>query len=654
MNKNLQCLISIFFLAFLPIGFCNAQTYCIPTDLCSFDDYIQSFSTTGGTTNITNNNTGCGGTGYTFYSTMIHSGVPGGTVNYSFTNTPDWPEYYKIWVDWNADGDFTDLGEEMYASSTNITSGAITTGSFVIPPGTASGNKRFRIRCGYAEAALTPCDPSFIDDGETEDYLLFVGSSACSGTPTGGTTNAAATSITCNTTTTLSLTGNTIGTGLTYQWQYNTSGSWVNFGTNATTQTTPNVTQNTQFRCMLTCTNSGGGSSASSPVMVSVINPVLNLGNDTSICPGVSYTFNAGSSGTYLWSTGATTQSITINAANVYFVKVTFANGCKTSDTIVVTPGIVPINNLVATTNLCNGDTAILNAGNAGSTYLWSPGGAVTQMLHTTSNGNYTVIVKSIDGCKITSNSTIISRPLPVPNLGNDTSICDGATIVLDAGNPGYSYLWNTGATIQSVNASDSGTYSVTTTTPYGCHIAEAEHVAYLPSPRVEGFNFIPQFYAALGQVVFTPLDPTNVMTYEWDFGDSSMVSTEQNPIHTYAIGGSYNVKLRVFNGCGNFQQAQTINVDLTTGTVTIKDQEANVAIFPNPANNNLTIKNFSTDIQMLEVSVFNTLGALVYRSAATSQKQHTLSVSNFASGIYSLRILTNKGYIIRKVEVLK
>jgi PKD repeat protein len=632
----------------------TAQTYCTPPDACA-DDWIQSFSTTGGTTNITNNGTGCTGSGYTYYSTMIHSATAGSIVNYSFTNNSGWSEWYKIWVDWNSNGSFTDAGEQMYASAAAIGTSVTVTGNFTIPAAATAGNKRMRIRCGYAESALDPCLGSLILCGETEDYQLNVAPNSCSGAPNGGTTAAASTLITCNTTTTLSLTGNTSGNGITYQWQYNTTGTWVNFGTNTATQTTPPVVQGTQFRCRVTCTNAGGSSTTSTPVTVSVTPQTVALGNDTTICPGISYTFNAGNPGAaYSWSTGATTQSITTNAAGTYSVSVTYPNGCTGSDAITVAPGVVPVNNLPTITNLCAGETATLNAGNTGSTYKWTPGNATTQTINASMPGNYNVTVKSTTGCIISNTTNLIIRPLPVAALGNDTSICDGAQITLNAGNPGNAYNWNTGANTQTINITDSGTYSVVVTTPYDCILEEDKHIAFLPSPRVEGFNFVPLFYEELGKVKFSPLNPQNVNSYLWDFGDGTNTSTQANPEHSYTSGGNYIVTLSVFNGCGNYEISLTINVDITTGIVKLDNSKAEVMLYPNPSKDYIIIENKSDDLKMQQVSIFNTLGASVYTHQADNSKNHKLNVQGLASGIYSIRILTDKGYVIRKMEVIK
>jgi hypothetical protein len=59
------------------------------------------------------------------------------------------------------------------------------------------------------------------------------------------------------------------------------------------------------------------------------------LGPDTLICPGNTYTINADPAFvSYLWNTGSTTSSITVNAAGNYWVTGTRANNCKATDTI--------------------------------------------------------------------------------------------------------------------------------------------------------------------------------------------------------------------------------------------------------------------------------------------------------------------------------
>jgi hypothetical protein len=417
------------------------------------------------------------------------------------------------------------------------------------------------------------------------------------------------------------------------------------------TFTTPALSGNTTYYIA-----AASGTCESSPrtaVVASIRSvPTVNLGNDTTICPGVSYVLNATTTGaTYAWNNSATTATITVNAAGSYSVLVT-VNGCSGSDAKVITPGVVPVNNLQATTNLCAGETVTLNAGNTGSTFIWTPGSATTQTINVTTGGNHSVVIKSVNGCKITSTTNVIIRPLPVSALGNDTSICIGDQITLNAGNAGYSFLWNTGATTQTVTASDSGMYTVVVTSPYNCVNTDDIHVAYLPSPYVEGFNFIPLFFEQLGKVRFSPLNPGSVTSYKWDFGDGTPTTTQVNPEHIYAASGDYIVTLTVYNGCSQYTTSLMIHVDLPTGVVTLSKDDADVMIYPNPTADMVSIDLKNDKVKMQEVMVFNALGAVVYQQKITNSQHHSLSVNGFSSGIYSIRILTDKGFIKRKLVV--
>lgn len=155
---------------------------CMPvyTSACSSADIINNFSTTGGITNITNNGTGCTGTlpsNTTFYPTQIHTTSPGQTVNFSVQSGASWSQGFRMWVDFNNDGDFADVGEDVWNSGTSST--AVYPGSFVVPMTTAPGPKRMRIMCRFATVPTSNnyCSPPAPNNsfGETEEYTLMVG-----------------------------------------------------------------------------------------------------------------------------------------------------------------------------------------------------------------------------------------------------------------------------------------------------------------------------------------------------------------------------------------------------------------------------------------------------------------------------------------------
>jgi hypothetical protein len=171
---------------------------------------------------------------------------------------------------------------------------------------------------------------------------------------------------------------------------------------------------------------------------------------------------------TYAWSTGATTQSIDVNTAGTVTVTVTNATGCTATKSVVVNLSTAPIVNLPATQGFCAGASATLNAGNAGSTILWSTG-AVTPSITVSTAGTYSVTVTNILGCSTTDNVVVTENPLPVVNLGANDTLCLSQTpFAVNAGNFA-SYNWSNGASTSTINVTDSGTYSVTVTDINGC-----------------------------------------------------------------------------------------------------------------------------------------------------------------------------------------
>ncbi|RUT72627.1 hypothetical protein DLK05_17410, partial [Ancylomarina longa] len=142
------------------------------------------------------------------------------------------------------------------------------------------------------------------------------------------------------------------------------------------------------------------GCSASDDVNVTVhANPIVDLGADQQTCAGSSITLDAGNAGaTYLWSTGETTQTISTSTSGNYSVVVTNTNGCSASDDVNVTVHANPIVDLGADQQTCAGSSIILDAGNAGATYLWSTG-ETTQTISTSTSGNYSVVVTNTNGC---------------------------------------------------------------------------------------------------------------------------------------------------------------------------------------------------------------------------------------------------------------
>ncbi|MEI6820932.1 MAG: choice-of-anchor L domain-containing protein [Bacteroidota bacterium] len=228
---------------------------------------------------------------------------------------------------------------------------------------------------------------------------------------------------------------------------------------------------------------SNGSCFATDTIHVNVIPFIIvNLGNDTTICQGATTTLNANNPGAiYLWNTGATTQQIPVNSVGSYWVKVNIGN-CSNSDTISINISPIPIVNLGNDTTLCLGDPFVLDANNAGATYLWSTG-ATTQQINITTQGIYSVKVINYSGCVGMDTVQLLFIPLSV-NLGIDTSFCIGDTINLNAANTGSIYLWNTGATTQTIKVWNAGSYWVNVVDGT-CHNSDTINITFFQKPTV-------------------------------------------------------------------------------------------------------------------------------------------------------------------------
>ncbi|MEQ8706668.1 MAG: M12 family metallo-peptidase [Phaeodactylibacter sp.] len=119
-----------------------------------------------------NNNSGNDG-GYGDYTNLSTALTPGGTVSVTLVpgfSSSTYTEYWRLWVDYNRDGDFTDAGEQIgQGSGTGTLSGTLSVSSSATP-----GTTRLRVAMKY-NAYPTSCEA--FPYGEVEDYTITIGSS---------------------------------------------------------------------------------------------------------------------------------------------------------------------------------------------------------------------------------------------------------------------------------------------------------------------------------------------------------------------------------------------------------------------------------------------------------------------------------------------
>lgn len=227
-------------------------------------------------------------------------------------------------------------------------------------------------------------------------------------------------------------------------------------------------------------------------VLVTIVPyPTVDLGADTLLCNAASLPLDAGNPGAnFLWSDSTTLQTLQVTDSGSYWVTASapLNAACNASDTIHVTVIPAPTVNLGPDSAICVGDSVVLDAGNAGSVFIWQDG-SMNQQLTALTTGTYTVSVTtpSLSTCTVEDSVLVTVVPYPIVDLGADTLLCDAASLPLDAGNAGANFLWNDSTSMQTLQVIDSGSYWVTVSAPLNaaCNASDTIVVTVVPAPTV-------------------------------------------------------------------------------------------------------------------------------------------------------------------------
>lgn len=233
----------------------------------------------------------------------------------------------------------------------------------------------------------------------------------------------------------------------------------------------------------VTVTNAAGCTGTDQLTVNSIPSPAVTIAGDTAICNGSTSVFSIPNIYSQInWSTGATTDSISINSSGNYQVTVTDANGCTASAEQVLEISAPPLPVILATADPCGGEV-VLDVGSGFSTYLWSNNGT-TSFINVTSDDEYSVTVGDAMGCIGTAVESVTVPSPPAIDIAAPAAICeDGvATLVADGGFELYE--WSNGETTATITDQPPGSYSVIATDANGCTAVASQTVDTFPSPN--------------------------------------------------------------------------------------------------------------------------------------------------------------------------
>lgn len=187
--------------------------------------------------------------------------------------------------------------------------------------------------------------------------------------------------------------------------------------------------------------------------------PVIDLGGDTSLCPGESFDLAVPLTGVnILWSDGSGANTLSVSSSGTYYVDVSNSCGGDTDTVVVGALPAIPSLDLGPDQSLCPGEIINISPSVTGVQYLWQDGSTASSFTATQA-GDVILIISNACGQNTDTLSIIENNQGPQVDLGADVLACEGDVVTLSAGVLGVSYLWQDGSTAENLDATVSGTY---------------------------------------------------------------------------------------------------------------------------------------------------------------------------------------------------
>ena len=289
------------------------------------------------------------------------------------------------------------------------------------------------------------------------------------------------------------------------------------------------------------------GCTARDSITINLFPPIpLDLGNDTTLCIGESVTFYAGSGFIdYVWQDNSGDSTYTAYTTGIYWVTVTDEYGCHATDSIYADFLPLPEVDIGPDTSMCTGEEYILDAGSGFISYQWQ-NNDTSQYYIVTQSGWYWVTV--YNGCGEDTDSVYIEvYPSPEPDLGLDTTLCAGETLLLDPGSQYISYLWQDNSTLPFYVATTSGYYTVQVENSYGCFGEDDIYVSFSEAD----VNLGEDSYLCEGETIILDAGE-GFESYLW-------YDNTTNQTNTITTGGNFWVQVYDENNC---EGSDTINYE--------------------------------------------------------------------------------------------
>lgn len=252
---------------------------------------------------------------------------------------------------------------------------------------------------------------------------------------------------------------------------------------------------------------------------------VLNFPDTFSVCDQespVSISLPSGYS--YQWSTGSTSNNVTLEAPMSYSVTATNAEGCFQQDSFLLTAR--PVIGLPSKYHICEDlYPASLEVDSGFAGYLWNTGVTAPE-LYVIIPGTYAVTVTDHYGCTAADSTEVITVPLPEVTLPDtELALCEEDFPYELKAEGSFNFIfWSTGDLSQSIQVAQPGTYSVTVTGDYGCSDSESISISQQPPPMAQ--NPLHDTTICIESLPVTFDAGPGQALYLWNTGDQTQTTT--------------------------------------------------------------------------------------------------------------------------------
>ena len=282
--------------------------------------------------------------------------------------------------------------------------------------------------------------------------------------------------------------------------------------------------------------------------------------------------------------------------------------------------------------SICSGSSIQLSA-SGGTSYLWGNGATTdTTTVSPTQDSTFTLIVNN-GGCVLDTSIYVNVSPAGTLNVQPPSqSICSGNNILLYVVNKETSYAWSPTAGL-NVTTGDSVIASPTVATTYtvtavsgGCTSTGYDTIGVVPAPNKPTITV-----SVTGDSLISSAGSYN----QWFFNDQPTDSSRSVFVIKGHAKGWYTVTVtNPANGCSTTS-------DSTTGIHQLSAISDQLSIYPNPFNNNITIKinSSANNINEWYLQVIDVLGRTLYTMPSLTYS-NLIDLSDLSNGVYFITVI--------------